>query len=195
MEPRFLYRDIQSMLTIIKDDEKKLMAVLTCLEDQILGDENPKKEDEILPGCESTVQQIADALYNGFVCYLNPETLEIEQIAQDTYFDADSISEQNDDMLDEYALDFMKWDSYIKFEPPGPNELLVMMEKYVSQLQDSLIGSRLVSALDDLTPVTSFQKMVTECGQEDDWMDFRRQETATYVNGILMEQLYPLNIE
>jgi len=183
------------MLTIIKDDEKKLMAVLTCLEDQILGEENPRKEDEILPGCESTVQQIADALYNGFICYLNPETLELEQMAQDTYFDADSISEQNDDMLDEYALDFMKWDSYIKFEPPGANELLVMMEKYVSQLQDSIVGSRLVSALDDLTPVSSFLRMVEQCGQEEEWMAFRKQETITYTNNILMSQLYPLNIE
>lgn len=193
MDAQHLYKDILGMLTIIKDDEKKLLNVLTCVEDQIIGTEKQsRRRDEISPDYKDTILQIADSLYNGFICYLNPDTLEIEQVQRDTYLDNDDYSELNDDMLDEYDLNFMKWDSYIKFEPPGPNDLLRMMEKYVSQLKDSLVGFKLVCALDDIAPISSFMKAVNECKQEEDWTEFRQKETVNYVNDILMNKLQPL---
>lgn len=189
MEPKFLYEDILGMLTIIKDDEKKLIEVLTCLENQILGTENRKKKNAISPEYRETIMQIATALENDFVCYLNPDTLEIEQLPRSTVFNMDDYEEQNDDMIDEFDMNYMKWDNYIKFEPPGPNELLIMMEKYVSQLKDSRIGSKLVTALDKINPVSSFIKVINASSQKEDWEEFRQQETINYVNDTLTNKM------
>ncbi|NDV60505.1 hypothetical protein [Bacteroides sp. 519] len=158
MELQLLYKDILGMLTVIKNDENKLQTVLTYLKDQVLGSYKSNRKGETTPEYKASILQIADSLFNGYECYLNPETLEMEQV-------------QNE--------------SSIKFEPPCPNELLCMMEKYVGQLKDNLVGFKLVSALEEPTPISSFLKSIDKCGQEEDWMEFRKQETIAYVNNKL----------
>lgn len=194
MEADKLYNEIVGMLSIIKNDEKRLMAVLHCVEDQIVGSDQNRKENEISPDFKDVICQIADQINKGMICYLNPETMEFEIVEQDTTYDPVNFSELNDDIVDEYDMSYMKWDSYIKFEPPGTTDLIRMMEKYVSQLKDSKVGSKLVSALDDLTPVNSFMNAIQETNCNNDWEEFRRQETINYVNDVLTNKLYQLEI-
>jgi len=194
MEANFLYQDILGMLSIIKNDTDKLMAVLSCLENEILGENRVKKDTEISAEYRDTIMQIADSVCNGFINFLNPETMEIEQLQRNTTYDSEEYEELNDDMIDEYGMNYMKWDNYIKFEPPGPTDLIRIMEKFVSQLKNSLIGSKLVNSLEGPTPISSFLRIVEKenCGQE--WEQFRKNETLNYVNDILTNKMRTLQV-
>lgn len=191
MDANKLFRDTRGMLNMIKNDEDKLREALTFLEDQQLSKHHTDPLVEVPEDCRATVHQIADALENGFVCFLNPETLEIEQLEQNTYYPNEDYEELNEDRMDEFDLNYKTWDNMIRFEPLNVNEIYLIMEKYVAQREDGELTRRLEDSLSNEKPLNSFRKIIDECGftLKEDWQDYKKCAIIEYVTAKLLNEL------
>lgn len=189
MKSEELYVDIIGMLSLIDNDEEKLMAVLNFLENQILNDGINPKNHELSEEYRSTILQIAHAIDSVFVCYLNPDTLEIEQVENRGIFENEAYNEQNDDLLDEYDLSNAKWDDRIKFEPLDSNDVLLIMQKFVTQLNDEQLSRKLESVLGEENPVTKFRRIIEKTDKRSAWKAYKDQATIDYVKTRLLDQM------
>ncbi|MCD7914261.1 MAG: hypothetical protein LUG96_02640 [Tannerellaceae bacterium] len=190
MKTEDLYQMVLSKLGHIKEDEDKLSRVFILLEEmdvngeeeEIVGVQIEDKEDY-----RSLVMQIADALNDGFVCFLNPETLEIEPVDCKGYYDAIEIAEQNEDMMDEYGLDFTQWDGFIRFEPFGREDLRSAMEKFAGETDDEELAKKLQDALEANKPFRKMLDVIRHANQWDVWQVFKKQEIINYVKSGLAD--------
>lgn len=189
-----LYQMVLSKLGHIKDDEAKLSSVFILLEE--LEDGNQPGEivsAEIEDGEEykNVVMQIADALNDGFICFFNPETLEIEQVDCKAWFHPVEIAEQNDDMLDEYGLDYLKWNDYLRFDPFDREDLRIAMEDFAEEIDDPELSRKLTDKLEANAPLRDMLKIIRHAGKEDVWNVFKKQEIINYVKGELADTELP----
>jgi hypothetical protein len=189
MEASKLYNDIQELLLVIKDDEEKLMNVISYLEKLILNEYKTENKKALPEEYKDTILQIADAIDTGVVCFLNPETMEIEQVQNRTIFDLNEYEEQNDDMLDEFGMNYFNWDDYIKFEPLERDEIYRIMENFITQQDNVKFAEKLEDVLSSPQPEIGFIKAVREFGQNDQWVKYKKQETINHVKAKLLNEL------
>ncbi len=194
MKTNELYQMVLTRLGHIKEDESKLAEVYVLLEQIGAG----STEEEILSAdidngeeYRDIVMQIADAVNDGYVCFFNPETLEIEQIDRETWVDPVEIVEQNEDLMDEYQLDFAKWDNYIRFEPFRKDDLLRIVEKFATQIDDPSLAQKLENALEAEKGIHKLTQLIRDANKEDAWNVFKKQEIINYVKGELAETELP----
>lgn len=191
MKTEDIYIEVAEKLSRIRENREALIEVLNFLETR-MPDQVQEEDTENNPAeYEDIVSQITESLNNGFACFLNPETLEIEQASNQGLFGLSETEydEQNDDMVDEFDLDYPEWDSYIRFEPFGRNDLLNTMEKWVSFLHDDNLKSQLENISDKEGLVERFDEIMQRTGNTDEWNAFRKREIERYVRGQLMSGL------
>ncbi|MCD7977125.1 MAG: hypothetical protein LUG51_08190 [Tannerellaceae bacterium] len=190
-----LYQMVLSKLGHIKEDESKLSRVFILLEQMdVDGGEEEIVGVDVEDGEEyrSLVMQIADALNDGFVCFVNPQTLEMEPVDCKGYYDAIEIAEQNEDMMDEYDLDFTKWDGYIRLQPFGREELRTAMGKFALEIDDPKLAEKLQNALEANKPLRKMLDMIRDADKWLVWQVFKKQEIINYVKGELADTDLPM---
>jgi len=140
---------------------------------------------------ESIIEQITEAVYNGYVCYLNPETLEIEQIADEGTFgiSESEYAEQNDDMIDEFGLNYTQWDSYISFEPFNRDDMMNRIDVFITNLNDQKLKSQLDEFTDEEGLFDQFPAILERTGYTVDWNVFLRHEIESYVRSQVAETI------
>ncbi|MDR0744298.1 MAG: hypothetical protein LBF05_08090 [Tannerella sp.] len=191
MKTEDIYIEIVEKLSQLKEDREALIETLNFLETKMADRNREENSENIPPKYEEAVAQITESLNNGFTCFLNPETLEIELASNSGLYGLSETEydEQNDDMVDEFDLDYPGWDSYIRFEPFGRNDMLNMMEKYVSLLHDDNLRSQLENISDKEELVAQFDEMMQRTENSEDWNGFRKREIERYVRNQLMSGL------
>ncbi len=190
MKTEEIYLDIVEKLSRIKENRGILVEVLDFLEEKI-SNEMEDTDDQIPPEYADLIEQITEALNNGFVCFLNPETLELEQVSNSGLFGVSETEydEQHDDMVDEFGLDYPEWESYVRFEPFGRDDMLDIMGKYVDLLHDNALKIQLENLPDDERVVDQFDRIMERTGNMDDWNSFKKKEIENYVTSHLMSRL------
>ncbi len=159
-------------------------------EDGLAGD-NINDSLSIPMEYESVIEQITEAAFNGYVSFLNPETLEIEQVAGEGVYDiiGDEFPEQNDDMIDEYGLNYTDWDSYIRFEPFGRNDTLNRIDLFIKNMDDEILQSQLEGFSDSEELYQQFPSILERTGHTEDWNFFKRNEIESYVKSQLVDTI------
>ncbi|MDU1905018.1 MAG: hypothetical protein E6772_09560 [Dysgonomonas sp.] len=195
MNTEDIYIDIVGKLSLIKEDKVKLTEVLNFLENQTLKGISKEEPEGIPEDYESIVNQITEAVNNGFICFFNPDTLEIEQAADTGFygFTEAEFGDQNEDMVDEYGLTYTEWDRYIKFEPFGKDDIINRMEQFVDQLNDQSLKTQLEDIDDTEELFSKFNGIMERTGYSDDWELYKRNEIEDYVKSQLISSLksYP----
>ncbi len=184
-----IYGELLDKISLIKHDKEKLMMLMN----QIDGFQTTTSQQKIpqAPAAdyESIVVQIAEALDNGFICFLNPDTMEIEQVADEGFFSYTEAEydEQNEDMVDEYGLNYTGWKSYIRFEPFSREDLLDRIETFIMDLEDSKLKKQLEEFTDTEELLRQFPDILERTGHTEEWNQFKRGELETYVKDQLRE--------
>jgi hypothetical protein len=188
MKTEDIYIEIVEKLFRIRDERKILIDVLNFLETKMFDHTQEEDSENIPEEYEDIAAQITESLNNGFTCFLNPGTLEIEQASNAGLFGLSETEydEQNDDMVDEFDFAYPEWDSYIRFEPFGRNDMLNTMEKCVSFLHDDILKSQLENISDKEELVEQFDEIMQRTGNSDSWNAFRKREIGRYVRNQLM---------
>lgn len=182
--------DIIEMITAIKDDDNKLLRTLHFIEDEILEKKVDKDEDMIVDEYKNICSQVINGMEAGFISYINPDTLAIEQVQSATVYDPQEFEEQNDDILDEYQLEYMKWDDYITFEPLGPDDINTMREDFIRQQPDRKFAEKLEDALTLEESADKFNQLIESSEERQQaWESFQKKATENYVRTHLIEEL------
>ena len=185
MKAAELLKEILLILHDVKEDEKKLQKILDYLQE----DENDPEEEE--PGWQlpekynAVVKDIAGSIDAGFVCFLNPDTLEIDEFPRELLSDSYLYKMNTGVSLDELNLKYTQWEKYISIEPPETNESFRIMEKYAEQLDNSEFRTKLVNALYNRKPFANFKRIVDNSTFRQDWFDFKNRQLQEYVKTMI----------
>jgi len=185
MKAAELLKEILLILHDVKEDEKKLQKILDYLQE----DENDPEEEE--PGWQlpekynAVVKDIAGSIDAGFVCFMNTDTLEIDEFPRELLSDSYLYKMNTGVSLDELNLKYTQWEKYISIEPPETNESFRIMEKYAEQLDNSEFRTKLVNALYNRKPFANFKRIVDNSTFRQDWFDFKNRQLQEYVKTMI----------
>ena len=185
------YRKIVRDLTPIMDSDEKITEALNRLDKQELEALDRKNEYEIPDKYITVVKQITEAVYNNFICFLNPDTLEMEQASCEGYYEflGKEYDEQNEDMIIEQGLTYTEWDNYIRFQPFNRNDLLNRIVIFIDQMNDDSLKSQLENITDKEELYRKFRGIMERTGLLGKWNSFRRKEIEAYVKSQLIDNL------
>jgi len=130
------------------------------------------------------IHNLADSINVGFVCYLNPDSLEIIEIPQALT----DMMEFDDDSLIQADLDRIEneWEKCITIEPPESFESFGYMQRFAESedLPDPLRNA-LLNALSNRKPFRNFKNITESSDFRQQWFDFHQKCLEEYVTSIL----------
>lgn len=189
MESSKLLDQILPILHSVKDDEIALQRILDFLQDEIYSEE--EKEIQLPEKYNEVVRHIASSIDAGLECYLNPDTLEIDEMPQELI--SEVFLDEDEEPLDEIELKYTQWDKFITIEPLESNESFEIMEKFVNQLGESKIKIQLIDALSHRKPFANFKRVVDNSTIRQDWFDFKSKCLQNYVISIIQSEILDAN--
>jgi hypothetical protein len=138
----------------------------TCGDD-LIEDDIPERFKKVIP-------EIAQSIDAGFVCFLNPETMEIEEIRQRAIDDPEEYEAITGVILENEEYKHQDWDSVFEFEPLDSNESFRIMEAFTAKLSDKAIQNRLIYALNHRKPFANFKSIIDNSIFRQDWFNFKQ---------------------
>lgn len=171
---------ILSILSTIKDDKEKLEKVLTFLETEIYSPlENEDNNTIQIPNkFGPLINNIAQFLEMGHICYLNPDTLELEDIPKD-------LNNYDEELFAEWDLQHNNWENVLTIEPLESFESFKIMEGFVFQLQDSKEKGYLEDILNRKKPFANFNHFIHNSKYREDWFSYRTKAYENHVRTII----------
>lgn len=177
------YTDIKDNLSLSEENTKQVTPIGSSIDG--LGEEIEisQPSEEIPEEYLSIISQITDAVNNGFIVYFNPDTLEIEQISGEGDYEPAGIeySEQNEDMIDEFGLNYTEWDNFIRFEPFGRDDVLSRIDIFVNRMDNPDLNSKLEKYIDRDELLERFPSILEKTDYREDWDTYKREEIESYV--------------
>lgn len=184
-----LLNQILPILHSVKDDEEKLQRILDFLLDEIY--EEPDDKIEIPEKYREIVQKIAEYIDCGLVCYLNPDTLEIEEIPSELIYDPEEYESMTGDRWDD-TFKHPGWKKCITVEPPESSESFKIMEQFVDEIEENNLQKRLVNVLSNRKPFANFKNVIESSEFRELWFTFKQLK----LEELVWENLsYQLNID
>jgi len=174
---------ILGILSLIKEDSVMLSKVCAFLEAEIVP-ELEKEDTIVIPEkYEALVNGIAQSLQIGFICYLNMDSLEVEEIHQDSL---DAYRGGMDE--EEVSYKHLTWENKLEFEPLHSSEAFRIMEDFASQLDNLKVREILLDILDRKKPFAHFNNFIHHSNYREDWFAFKTSAYEQHVrNQIYLE--------
>ena len=183
MNPQQLLNEILPILHSVKEDKEKLQKILDFLLEEIYT-EPEEEEIEIPEKYKKLVHDVAENIDCGLVCFINPETLEVEEIPKgmvDGFSDFSLNSELDDEEDDEQKFLHEDWESCISVEPRESNESFKIMEKFVDEVNDKNLKNKLVNTLNNRRPFANFKNIVESSNYRNEWFAFKQKQLEILV--------------
>jgi len=131
------------------------------------------------------INEIADNLEMGFMCYFNKDTSQLIAIPGevDLYLDED----------DDELYEFEPWyedakiikaspDSFIQVDEMPTNESFRIMEDFIETVGDENLQQKLLRAIQMRKPFAHFKEEIHDAGEERErWFAFKRERMIEYV--------------
>lgn len=178
MNAQQLLNEILPILHSVKEDKEKLQKILDFLLKEIY--EGPEEEEiEIPEKYGKLVHDVAEYIDCGLVCFINPETLELEQIPKgmlDEFSDFSLNPELDDEEEEEQKFLHDEWESCISVEPRESSESFKIMERFVDKVNDNNLRNRLVYALNNKKPFAHFKNIVESSSYRNEWFAFKQKQ-------------------
>ena len=187
---------ILGIIHSVMDDKQKLNRILEFLEEEIFK-EDEFKEIEIPEKFKPCIAEIVGSLDAGLVCFLNPETLDIDAYPHDLLHEIDLFEDEPEEVkknLSElYDWDDVKvldWLIFIEFTPPDSHESFRIMEVFAERLKNAdKLKNKLINALNNRKPFANFKNIIDNSDHRQDWFDFKFRWLENNVATQLMEEL------
>lgn len=197
MKANELLDEILIMLRSFKGNREQLEKLHQFMLNELYTEEDTASEAIFIPErYKSLVKNVADSLTVGFVCYINPATMEEidipQSIVDNMIFDEEDNEEEEEDNLfyeDLKRID-RDWEKTIVINPPESRESFSFMEQFVNSLQESRLSKMLSEALSGRKPFRHFNHLIHQSDEREAWFAFRQKCLENYVAGILAEKLW-----
>lgn len=185
MNAQQLLNKILPILHSVKDKEDKLRQILDFLNEEIYEEQ----EEEILQipeEFEKLLKPIAGSIDAGMNCYLNPKSLEIEEVPALLVNDPHEYKMLTGFGTEDEELKHQNWDKCYVFEPLKSNESFRIMEAFAENMEDRKFREQLFYALNNRKPFANFKWKIDNSPYRQDWFDFKQK----WLEGYVREELY-----
>ena len=185
MNAQQLLNEILPILHSVKEDKEKLQKILDFLFEEIY-EEPEENEPEIPEKYRELIHTVAENIDCGLVCFINPETLEVEEIPKgmlDGFSDFSINRKFGDEDEDEDEQKFLHedWETYITVEPRESGDSFKIMEKFVDEVNDKNLKSKLINALNNRKPFANFKNIVESSNYRKEWFAFKQRQLEIMV--------------
>lgn len=131
------------------------------------------KESDIPVKYREVVKKIAENNNCGFVCFVNPDTGEMEEAMPEWLEDPNSLEDVVDQEWDEMYT-FENWDRVITIEPPESHESFKIMEDFAEFKVSGKLQEQLFAALNRRKPFRNFKYLIDESEYRQDWFAYKQ---------------------
>jgi hypothetical protein len=180
-----LLNEILFILREVKEDEKELQKILDFLQDQVILPDEEEYIVQIPQKYNKVVKEIAGSIDAGMVCYLNPDTLEIDEFYHELLSNPDLYESNTGFSIDELNPKYTQWEKYITIEPLESNESFRIMEKFAEQVDNPRLRNQLVNALNNRKPFANFKRIIDNSEYRQDWFNFKDEQLQNYVRSMI----------
>lgn len=127
---------------------------------------------------DQLITEIAQEIDMGMVCFINPETLELESILGNSY-----IYEDTEEFNQEIFAKVNKWKKYIHIEPLESRESFLIMEKFIKCCipDKDRFKEELWNAISRPKPFQRFKIKIESSQYRQRWFDFKQEQLEIYV--------------
>ena len=187
MNAQQLLNEILPILHSVKEDKEKLQKILDFLLEEIY--EEPENEEVVIPEkYRELVHSVAENIDCGLICFINPETLEVEEIPKgmvdgfsDFSINPEFGEEDEDEDEDEQKFLHEDWETYITVEPRESSESFKIMERFVDEVNDKKLKNKLINALNNRKPFANFKNIVESSNHREAWFAFKQRQLEILV--------------
>lgn len=129
---------------------------------------------------QATIREIAELIDCGMECFLNPDTMEVENVPNE-YDGRFGYSVDRDEWQDVYdKVD--SWERFIRISPPESHESFRIMERFVSEcVFDRRLSAALQRAISGRKPFAHFNAIVHNSSCREDWFAFKQRCLEEFV--------------
>ena len=180
-----LLQEILQIIHEVKDDEKELQRILDFLHEDMNNPLEDEPEEQLPEKYDAVVKDVAGSIDAGFVCFLNTDTLEIDEFPRELLSNSYLYTMNTGVSLDKLNLKYTQWENYITIEPLEGNESFRIMEKYAEQLDNARLRAQLVNALYNPKPFANFKRIIDNSDYRQDWFDFKDNQLQDYVKTMI----------
>lgn len=178
MNTQQLLNEILAVLKTVQHDKAALEKIHEFMFDEIY--EEPEAEESHIPEkYQKAIHDIAESINAGFVCLVNTDTLEFEEIPADIVYqplEYEDITCENSD-----PMKFHSWENVTRIEPLGSNRSFGLMEQFIEKLDDEKFGHKLESALRKRRPFANFRNLIDDSNYRQNWFDFKQKQLEIHV--------------
>jgi len=179
--------EVLQIIRSVKEDEKALQKILDFLEEEIIlsyeGDVKlPEKYSRV-------VKEIADNINAGLVCFLNPDTLETDELPQEFVTEPFNYEMETGMTMEDFNPKYTEWDKCITIQPLPANDSFEIMEKFTAQLDNSKLKTHLLTVLNNRKPFANFKRIIDDSDIRQQWFDFKDHHVQNYVKTIIESEL------
>lgn len=185
MKATELLDEILLIIRTVKEDKEELQKILDFLEDEIVIPNDEEQEVQLPEKYNAVVKEIAGSIDAGQVCFLNTNTLQIDEIPFHLYSDRTMYEMETGFTLKDFKPKYTRWKKYITIEPLASQESFEIMEKFANQLDNSRLKNQLVYALNNRKPFANFKRIIDNSDIRQDWFDFKDKQLRNYVKAMI----------
>lgn len=193
MKPDQLLNQILPILHSVKEDEKKLQQILDFLLEEIY--EEPDETIVIPERHRELVRRIAENIDCGLVCFVNPDTFEMEDVPKMMDDDPHEYRMLTGMSGKDLNLHHKKWKKCITVVPPESSESFGIMESFIDEVDDKNLKKRVINALSNRRPFANFKSLVESSKYREQWFAFKQRKLEEYVWENLIDENFSLNQE
>jgi hypothetical protein len=128
------------------------------------------------------IKRIAGEIDTGMICYLNPNTLEVESVLGESYyaFEDDDYKEYYQEVYDKVD----RWENIIRFDPPVSWQSFKIMEDFIKNCipDNDTVKSYLWNALSKRKPFQHFKGIIDNSRYRQRWFDFKQSRLEQLVS-------------
>jgi len=189
MKAQKLLDQILPILYTVKEDPIKLQKILTFLEDEIYEELEEPEEIEVPEKFLKAVSEIADSIDAGFICFLNLDTGETEDIPKEMLHDPEDFEDMTGESFESMNFKYPEWEHCMTFEPLESHESFKIMRKFTDSRKDLKFQNKLNDALNNRKPFANFKFIIDNSVHRQDWFDFKKKYLENYVKELLSMEL------
>lgn len=175
MNTEQLLNAILPILHSVKEDKEKLQRILDFLLDEIYETQDETKS-EIPEKYRDLVHSVAESTECGFVCFINPETLEVEELPKQMFDDPHEYHLLTGVDVTQEKFLHHDWEIYISVEPRESHDSFQIMEKFADTVNDNKLRNKLINALNNKKPFANFKNIVESSAYRNDWFAFKQKQ-------------------
>ncbi len=138
-------------------------------------------EPEIPEKYRELVHAVAENIDCGLICFVNPETLEMEEIPKAMFDDPYEYNLSTGMDAENEIFIHKKWETSIEIEPRESSESFKIMELFVDDLNDQNLKNKLINTLNKRRPFANFKNIVESSNYRNEWFAFKQHQLEIMV--------------